>query len=740
LEQNKTSFWNRLKEQASNLVPQSGTLGLWKLLGDRLDFAKARPAAIPDYEFRRQDGRGGEHYYVLKNPAEETYLRLSPKDFYLYGLMDGHKSVQELLVAYFHKFRAFAFSRLGSLVEQLREAYLLRGNPSHLFTGTESALNRRTLGAKLGILFRAFQHTEFNIEGLDAFFERIYQGFFRVFYTRPMAVLMLSVALLGGVLFALNVQMGRYAFFRAHNSLALGLPFVILVNLIVITAHESAHAMTTKHYGRTVRRAGFMIYLGMPAAFVDTTDIWMEKKSARIAVSWAGPYANAILAGTASLVMTFFPACPLNPFLYRFAFLAYFGLVMNLNPLLELDGYYILMDSLDIPLLRRRSLAFVTRGLWAKLAKHMPWTREDGIFAVFGLLALVWTTWFTLFSALIWQHKVNKTLRLFLRTSDSETKFVIIAVVVLFSLPILMRIGRRLFRAVAAIRHQADIQRRKRAVETPLSLDEREKLVASVALLADLPPEDRKAVAVRLRSRSMRHGEILIRQGEKGDRYYVIQHGRVQVSVRDELGHEQSVATLGPLDSFGEIALVKHIPRTATVTALSDGRLFSLDRSDFETLIGFKVGIAEKVDRLIQNRGFLFKLPLFSELPPAQVGLLASKLIPRSVPPETDVIKQGEIGDSFFLIKQGACRVLVLGKGVELHEVARLKEGDYFGEIALLLDVPRTATVRAETPCELLELRKEDFFRLLGDHLFLAKNLEEASGRRLEALKGRAAA
>jgi len=203
------------------------------------------------------------------------------------------------------------------------------------------------------------------------------------------------------------------------------------------------------------------------------------------------------------------------------------------------------------------------------------------------------------------------------------------------------------------------------------------------------------------------------------------------------------VATLGPLDSFGEIALVKHIPRTATVTALSDGRLFSLDRSDFEALVGFKVGIAEKVDRLIQNRGFLLKLPLFSELPPAQVGLLASKLIPRSVPRETDVIKQGEIGDSFFLIKQGACRVLVQGKGTggeELHEVARLKEGDYFGEISLLLDVPRTATVRAETPCELLELRKEDFFRLLGDHLFLAKNLEEASGRRLEALKGRAAA
>ncbi len=740
MEQNKTSFWNRLKEQVSNLVPQSGTLGLWKLLVERLDFAKARPAAIPDYEFRRQEGRRGDHYYVLKNPLEDTYLRLSSKDFYLYGLMDGHKTVQELLVAYFHKFRTFAFSRLGSLVEQLQEAYFLKERPGHLFTGSREALARRTLGARIGTLAQAFMHTEFNVEGLDGSFDLLYRKVFRIFYSRPMAVIFLAIALLGGVLFALNVRLGNYAFLRAHHSLALGLPFLILVNLIVITAHESAHAMTTKHYGRTVRRAGFMIYLGMPAAFVDTTDIWMERRSARIAVSWAGPYANAILAGTASLLMTLFPACPLNPFLYRFAFLAYFGLFMNLNPLLELDGYYMLMDALDIPLLRRRSLSFVTREMWTKLARHKPWEREDGIFAAFGLLVLVWTTWFTVFSALLWQHKVHQTLRMFLRTSDAGPRVLIFAVVLLFLLPLFLRTLRKITRAVGAIRRQAAIRTRKRSPEPPLSRIELEKLVGSVALLADLPPEDRKAIAVRLQPRVMLHGEVLIRQGEKGDQYYLIQKGKVQVSVRDALGHEQAVATLGPNDSFGEIALVKHVPRTATVTALTDGRLFSMDRGDFEALVGFKVGIAEKVDRLLENRAFLLGLPLFSEIAPSQVGILASKLSPKIYPAETDVVREGEIGDAFYLIKKGICQVLVRGHGNEPKEVARLKEGDYFGEIALLLSVPRTATVRTETPCELLELHKGDFFRLLGDHLYLAKSLEETSGRRLQDLKGRSAA
>jgi putative peptide zinc metalloprotease protein len=77
--------------------------------------------------------------------------------------------------------------------------------------------------------------------------------------------------------------------------------------------------------------------------------------------------------------------------LYQFAFLTYLTSFMNLNPLLKMDGYYILMDWLEIPRLRERSIAFIGKPLREKFRKHEPFTREEKIFAVFGLLSGIWT-------------------------------------------------------------------------------------------------------------------------------------------------------------------------------------------------------------------------------------------------------------------------------------------------------------------------------------------------------------
>ena len=77
--------------------------------------------------------------------------------------------------------------------------------------------------------------------------------------------------------------------------------------------------------------------------------------------------------------------------LYQFALLTYLTSFMNMNPLLKLDGYYILMDWLEIPRLREKSLAFVGQPLRAKVRKREAWTRDEKIFAVFGALSGVWT-------------------------------------------------------------------------------------------------------------------------------------------------------------------------------------------------------------------------------------------------------------------------------------------------------------------------------------------------------------
>ena len=103
--------------------------------------------------------------------------------------------------------------------------------------------------------------------------------------------------------------------------------------------------------------AGFQIYFGSPAFFVESSDGLMMDRRQQIIESFAGPFAQLVLAGIASIIAWSFPAWILSETMYKFAVLNYFVVIMNLIPLLELDGYYILADLIQVPDLRARSLA-----------------------------------------------------------------------------------------------------------------------------------------------------------------------------------------------------------------------------------------------------------------------------------------------------------------------------------------------------------------------------------------------
>ena len=88
-------------------------------------------------------------------------------------------------------------------------------------------------------------------------------------------------------------------------------------------------------------------------------------------------------------------------------------------------------------------------------------------------------------------------------------------------------------------------------------------------------------------------GETIIRQGDSGERFYVVRSGAVEVE-RDSL----VLARLGPGDAFGEIALLLDVPRTATVTAIEPTRLLALEAHDFRDLLAGYLGRAEELERL----------------------------------------------------------------------------------------------------------------------------------------------
>jgi hypothetical protein len=126
--------------------------------------------------------------------------------------------------------------------------------------------------------------------------------------------------------------------------------------------------------------------------------------------------------------------------------------------------------------------------------------------------------------------------------------------------------------------------------------------------------------------------------------------------------------------------------------------------------------------------GLLVTLPMFAPLPLAVTGLLAAEVEPRQFPVGTVVIREGEPGDHFYLIVEGSATVSV-------HGTARpsLRRGDCFGEIALLRDTPRTATVTAEQPLHTLALGREQFLTAVTGNPASRTAADELAAQRLSA-------
>jgi ATP-binding cassette subfamily B protein len=121
----------------------------------------------------------------------------------------------------------------------------------------------------------------------------------------------------------------------------------------------------------------------------------------------------------------------------------------------------------------------------------------------------------------------------------------------------------------------------------------------------------------------------------------------------------------------------------------------------------------------------LQRIPLFAQLEPDLLATTAKRLSIERYAAGDVIITQGEIGDKLYLIVRGQVEVLAADAGGRQRLMAVLWSGDHFGEMALMWDMPRTATVRARTAVELYSLNKEDFNTLLATVPGLRDRLEQ---------------
>ena len=132
----------------------------------------------------------------------------------------------------------------------------------------------------------------------------------------------------------------------------------------------------------------------------------------------------------------------------------------------------------------------------------------------------------------------------------------------------------------------------------------------------------------------------------------------------------------------------------------------------------------------------LRKIPLFAKIEPSKLKLLAFTSERLTFSGGQELFHQGDVGDKAFIIVQGEADVLVDSPGGPL-KVATLAKNDLVGEIAILIDVPRTATVRAASELTALAISKDQFFRMITEFPEMAIEIMRELAHRLENTTGR---
>jgi HlyB family type I secretion system ABC transporter len=226
---------------------------------------------------------------------------------------------------------------------------------------------------------------------------------------------------------------------------------------------------------------------------------------------------------------------------------------------------------------------------------------------------------------------------------------------------------------------------------------------------------------------SLPFGHGIVREGDESDALYVLIEGRARVVKRAESGEEISLNTLRPGDSFGEIGLLEHTRRTATVRASSDVEVLRLDRSVFEALLKKHPEIGGHFELQIKHRrlnNFFRQYTAFARLPVEALRTLLAELAPVSVEKGELVIRQGDPPGPMFIVEEGRLRVFIEDDGRRRY-LAYLRKGEFFGEMSLFKSEPRSASVEAVSACSLLRLTPETFSRLLREYPDFRARLEE---------------
>ena len=328
----------------------------------------------------------GDPIRILKNPVRRTYFRLSERGWFIWQRLDGSHNLRDLTLDYLTELKSFAPHEIAVTVAEFAQAGMIR---TATLSPTVAAEALRLTGwQRLLLAIRGLMNCHATLDEVGRPLDRLYRSLVASLFTRWSQAIWTVLVVLGSVAFLQGAGRAEQAFAEPGGAVLLWL--LVPITVAAIAAHEAAHAFTVRAYGREVPRIGIGLLSLQPIVFVDTSDMWRAGRGPRIMVSLAGIWTDLLIGGLSALAAWLSRDPALTVLLWQMALTRYVTVAFNLNPLREFDGYYVLIDVLDRPNLRRNAVAWLGTGFWGAW-RDPGQLKSHAVDLGYGILTLLYT-------------------------------------------------------------------------------------------------------------------------------------------------------------------------------------------------------------------------------------------------------------------------------------------------------------------------------------------------------------
>lgn len=664
--------------------------------------------------------------FELEDASKQVHLPTEASLFV--ALMDGQHSIQQIIEKVHQAHQKVPFKGLVSTIQKLNQNGCLENSAElqgeefearpEIFDKTETWWEQPLFSLKLNNPIRLGRS-----------------------FSWAFAVVAGLVVLLGG--FALFTQMqggpGQSAwtdeFLRINGSYRSGIAFFVIgISLLISLKNLLKAFLSLLLTGRVGHLRLELNLYSLAIRFHDDRIYLLPSKS--LAVLSIGA-----IALSPFLLTKVVAALGLLPVSYEsFFILSLIVFIVDTNPFRksELTAFFNMLYNQKsvshlLPYLKKRSLTAVI-GRREKIA-------DESIYIGYATVAILWTVFaFNIFLALI-ERNYSQLLSAILSGGqfDKVAATLVLGGLLVTSVYLVGDLAKTLLSNLLQpwVTSRRNATTKMKTVAAKVSTPRAHfQILRSQPLFQNISDQALLSILYNAEVRTYKKGAYIILQDTDSSEFYVMSSGAVEVRKRHPTGAEVKVAQLTSPVCFGENTLLNQAKRSASVVALETCEVICIPLESLKELERQGESTADYasiVGRLHAGQA-ISQSPLFREAPAEAVGLFLNEGEIVRFKAGEPIIQQRQTDKDFYLITRGKVSVMV-----DQKKLNSLGQGDFFGEMALLFDAPRSASVIADEETSLLKLSAQSFWKVVSAHLNLALFLETVSELRQRSDKARAA-